>query len=124
MKKELFQISEAMDILWRDLAIIHEIAQQRGVRLVLLTYAAFPLPHVPPSLFRRNAEASNVLRKLCQSHGLDVVDLRDRFTNLLGSRVPRKRYFLTDVDAHPNPRGYAEIALAVADVLEPPPPAE
>jgi lysophospholipase L1-like esterase len=48
-----------------------------------------------------------------------LVDPRDRILELLSDNVPRKKYFLCDLDDHPNPAGYSEIATLVADAFEP-----
>ena len=62
---------------------------------------------------------SQELREFSEIHDLPLVDPRNRFLELLSGNVPRSKYFLSDLDDHPNPAGYAEIAALVADAFEP-----
>ncbi len=100
-----------------DLERIRKITEQRNVQLILLTYAAFPLPNRPG--FYINEIMSEELRRFSATHNLPLVDPHDRFVELLGDDVPRERYFLSAINDHPNSAGYAEIAELVADAFEP-----
>jgi lysophospholipase L1-like esterase len=107
----------ALRRLRQDLERIHLTTEQRNVQLVLLTYSAFSLPENPgwgvPTVM------SQELREFSALYELPLVDPRDRFLELLSDNVPRKKYFLSDLDDHPNPAGYSEIATLVADAFEP-----
>lgn len=107
----------ALRRLRRDLERIRLIAEQRNVQLVLLTYSAFALPDTPG--WGTPTVMSQELREFSAMHDLPLVDPHDRFLDLLSGDVPRKTYFLNDLDDHPNPAGYAEIAALVADAFEP-----
>jgi lysophospholipase L1-like esterase len=114
-----FTAAQAMGILRRDLETIHRVTRRRGVRLILLTYAAFPLSDGRSVRFRNNQHVSDELQRFGSANGVTVVDLRPRFLRLLSGGVPWTRYFMGEKHAHPNPQGYTQIAEAVADVLEP-----
>ena len=58
-------------------------------------------------------------RSFTRQQEVTLVDLRDRFLELLPIGVPRTEYFRTPTDGHPNARGYYEIAQLIADVFEP-----
>lgn len=63
---------------------------------------------------------SEALRQFARLDELPLVDVHDRFLELLRDEaIPRSTYFLSETDAHPNPTGYAEIARLVADYFEP-----
>lgn len=109
---------DARQMMRRDLEKILRIDQQQGVQLVLLTYSAFPMPGRPPGN-HTHALMSQEMRDFSREHGLPLVDTHDRFRELLGDDVPRAKYFHTETNGHPNPRGYAEIAQLVAEVIEP-----
>jgi lysophospholipase L1-like esterase len=117
-KKPVFKVSQGLEILRRDLEAIHGLASRRDVRLIILAYSAFPLPDRPPR-HQRNESVNEEMRRFGQEHDVTIVDLRQRFLNLLSDGVPREKYFANEKDAHPNPTGYFYIASAVADVLEP-----
>ena len=87
---------------------------------MLLTYAAFPQPGQRPARFQQNERVSMELLRFGSTHGVTVVDLLQRFSRLLSDGVAWETYFMGRRHAHPNARGYAEIALAVADAIEPP----
>ncbi len=115
------ELSETRTMLWNDLEIIKGTLQRRGVRLILLTYAATPLPDRPETArFRRHERLGDVMRRFARERGVSIVDLRDRFLDLLSGGVPWETYFSGEANAHPNAQGYAEIALAVADAIGPP----
>ncbi len=114
-----FDATQALSILWYDLAAIHSVCRGRGVRLVLLTYAAFPQPGQYPLRFRQNERVSEELLRFGRAHDLTVVDLRQRFSRLLANGVAWETYFMGRRHAHLNPRGYGEMAVALADLLEP-----
>jgi lysophospholipase L1-like esterase len=110
-------LAEATARLAEDLEKMSQISQKWNVELVLLTYAAFPLPsredlHEPPALM------SDEMRDSGRRLGLPVIDVHDRFASLLADGGPRSRYFLTEKDGHPNAHGYAEIAALVAEHFE------
>jgi len=111
---------EAMALQRRDLEAIDAMAGERGVRLVLLTYGAFPLPGHPENrtgLY--NEHMNDVMRTVSRDRGIALVDVHDRFAALLPGSTPRTHLFFDEYNDHPNPRGYREVALAVADAFEP-----
>ena len=114
---ELSYNKPALRRLRKDLERIRLITEQRNVQLVLLTYSAVSLPDKPG--WGIQTVMSQELREFSALHKLPLVDPRDRFLELLSDNVPRRKYFLNDLDDHPNPAGYAEIAPLVADAFEP-----
>jgi len=110
--------SDPMIVLERDLEAIAQITEGEGARLLLLTYAACPLPG-RPGLYPRVSEVSDRILRFGSEHGITVVDLRPLFGQLLAEGKPRKTCFLTEQESHPNAIGYKHIATAVADRLEP-----
>jgi hypothetical protein len=115
--KELSYNKPALRRLRKDLDRIHLTTEQRNVQLVLLTYSAFSLPENPG--WGTPTVMSQELREFSALYDLPLVDPRDRFLELLSDDVPRRKYFLSDLNDHPNPAGYAEIAVLVADAFEP-----
>jgi lysophospholipase L1-like esterase len=107
----------ALRRLRRDLERIRKITEQRKVQLVLLTYSAFSLPNNPG--WGTQTVMSQEIREFSAEYDLPLVDPRDRFLELLSGGMPRSRYFLSELDDHPNSTGYAEIAALVADAFEP-----
>lgn len=99
-----------------DLLRIQTQTADRGIRLVLVTYAACPLPGRRPR-FQRLADVSDELVAFGEHHGIEVVDVRPRFVELLKGGVPREWYFLHELEGHPNPRGYEEVATLVANTV-------
>ncbi len=65
------------------------------------------------------ARLSQEMRDFSSQHGVALVDLHDRFSELLADGGTRSRYFHTETEGHPNPRGYAEVAKLIADRYEP-----
>lgn len=114
---ELSYNKPAIRRLREDLQRMLEITTQRNVQLILLTYSAFPLPNRPGWYI--NETMSEELRKFSAANNLPLIDPYDRFLGLLAGGVPRKKYFLSALDDHPNGTGYAEIAELVADAFEP-----
>ena len=111
---------EATALERRDLEAIHAMASEHGVRLVLLTYAAFPLPghpQNPTGLY--NEYMHDVMRALSRERSITLVDVHERIAALLPGATPRAQLFSDEFNDHPNPRGYGEIALAVAEAFEP-----
>jgi lysophospholipase L1-like esterase len=86
--------------------------------MILLTYSAFPLPGRPP-LHVGHAKMSEAMAAFANEEGLPMVDVRPRFLELLPEGTPRSQLFHNEREGHPNPRGYAEIARALADYFEP-----
>lgn len=117
-KKPAFKLSQGIEILRRDIKDIHRLTSRRDVRLVLLTYPAFPLPD-RPQRHQRLESFNEEMRRFGQDNDVTVVDLRERFLNLLSGGVPRKMYFANETESHLNPKGYFHVASALADVLEP-----
>lgn len=113
-----FTESRAVTYLRKDLKLIDEFTAARSVRLILLTYAAFPSQDGEQS-FVRQISISDELSKFGNRHLITVVDPRDHFRQLLRRGVPRSRFFLDEHNAHPNARGYHEIAALVASAIEP-----
>jgi hypothetical protein len=101
----------------KDLKWIREFTAARSIRLILLTYAAYPSVD-SEFLFTLQTSASDELKKFGNLHSMTVVDPRNHFRRLIGSGAPRSRYFLNEQDAHPNARGYREIAALVAAAIE------
>ncbi len=114
---ERLGLEEARNLLEKDLRQMVEITETWGVRLVLLTYSAFPLPGRTP-YHQGAAEMSAELREAAAEFDLTLVDPHDRFLALLEGQ-PRSFLFHTETEGHPNPRGYREIAQMVAEVFEP-----
>jgi lysophospholipase L1-like esterase len=117
---ELRPTDEVTALQRRDLEAIHAMASERGVRLVLLTYGAFPLPGRPENqtgLY--NEQMNEIVRDVSRERGVTLVDPHDRFAALLPGATPRAHLFFNEFDDHPNPRGYREVALAVAEAFEP-----
>ncbi len=106
----------ASELLWQDLETIYRLANRGGVRLILLTYSAFPLPDRPPR-FTTFQLLNDTMRRFSRERQVDLVDVHDRVLGLLSGDVPRKEYFASKKDDHPNPRGYAEIAALVAETV-------
>jgi lysophospholipase L1-like esterase len=106
--------------LHQDIDRMHLITEQRNVQLMLLTYSAFFIPGASPGMDFPTV-LSQELRKLSKAYDLQLIDTHDRFRELLthNGNVPRRTYFLSNRDDHPNPAGYAEIAALVADAFEP-----
>jgi lysophospholipase L1-like esterase len=93
-----------------------ELAQHR-VRQILLTYETFP-PSGHPETFAGHDQMSGELRDFARRYDLPLVNLRDRFVELLADGSPRSKLFLSEQDGHPNARGYREVAAMVAASLE------
>src|SRR5581483_12086618 len=107
------------DRLGHDLDAMLAATRARHVTLLLLTYAAFPLPNRPATIAFLHFEALNdEMRRFGREHDVRVIDLNDRFTALLGPTTPRVTYFASEQESHLNPRGYAEVATLVAGALE------
>lgn len=117
-KRPALKFSQGIEILRRDLEVIHRLALRRDVRLIILTYATLPLPDRPPR-HQRQESLNEEMRRFGQENDVTVADLRERFLNLLSGGVPRKKYFANETEKHPNPEGYFHVASAVADALEP-----
>jgi hypothetical protein len=114
---------KAAEIMRADLERILGLCSRRSVRLVLLTYAAYSMPEYPETRhLRRNETMTDTMLAFGRANEISVVDVRDRFSHLLAEGTPREVYFSSRKGAHPNARGYAEIAVAVADLLERPAP--
>ena len=111
-------LAEARSVLGRDLQRMRELTVAAGAKLVLLTYAAFPLPQTG-ARFSESHAMNEEMRRFAQTHSVAIVDVRNRFSELLRSGVPRTAYFWREDDGHPNFRGYLEIARLVADQLAP-----
>ena len=112
--------AQAEHILQRDLDSIRILTDQHSVRLVLLTYSAFRLPG-REGRYESIEAMSEVMRDVSRvNEGVALVDPHDLFMELFADEsLPRSAYFLNDLNHHPNPKGYAEIAKLVADSFEP-----
>jgi lysophospholipase L1-like esterase len=110
--------SRAVTRLRKDLKWIYKFTATGSVRLILLTYAAFPSPG-DEHRFTLQTAVSNTIVKFANHHSITIIDPRDRFRRLLRAGDPRSRYYLNEHDGHPNARGYREIAALVAAVIEP-----
>ena len=63
---------------------------------------------------------SEALRQFARLDELPLVDVHDRFLELLRDEaIPRSTYFLSETDAHPNPTGYAELPDSSLTILNP-----
>ena len=121
MAEHRLPVADARALLRRDLARMLEATEDRGVKVVLLTYTALPLPGQPQTnRFAPPEQMNEEMREFSRQHGVVLVDARERFLELLAGPVQRSTFFIKDTEDHPNPRGYAEIARLVADALEPP----
>jgi hypothetical protein len=109
-----------MTYLRKDLKWIYEFTTARSIRLILLTYAAFPSADGEHP-FTLQTSVSDELKKFGNLHSITLVDPRNHFRRLIGTGAPRtrSRYFLNERNAHPNARGYREIAALVATAIEP-----
>ena len=125
MRQHALPDVDARALLRRDLEAMRQMTAERGVKLVLLTYSAFPLPGRPePRVGTANEHMNEEMRAFSHQHALPLVDVHDRFAALLPPGVPRIQLFDAEGDDHPNPRGYTEIARLVADAFEPARPDE
>ena len=105
-----------------DLKEIAAIARRRSTKLLLLTYAAFPLdgtgrPHFDSKFYRMSESMSEVMRRFGVENDVTVVDLKPRFQELLADGVPRAWYFHNEAETHANAKGYGEVASLVADAI-------
>lgn len=108
--------AEALAILRRDLEDIHARLAERGVRLVLLTYAEHPVAGRMTAAQRNHARVNDVLRAFAAERDLALVDAAPRVRARLEAGAPVADYFHPD-GSHPTPTGYAAIAEAVAEVF-------
>lgn len=116
--RERLELGYVTELLWADLDAIERLASRRGVRLIVLTYAAFPTPD-HPRWFSNFHALNETLRRFGRDRRIRVVDLRERFLHLLATAPARTAYFASERDDHPNPRGYAEIAALVGEAMLP-----
>jgi len=105
-----------------DLEEIAAIARRRSTKLLLLTYAAFPLddtsrPHHDSKFYRMSESMSEVMRQFGVENDVTVVDLKPRFQELLTGGAPRAWYFHNEAETHANPKGYREVASLVAEAI-------
>ena len=112
--------AQAVDLLQRDLTAMLALTKKHNIQLILLTYAAFPLPdRFTPRVFNKFISINEGMQVFGRQHGLTFVDVRNRFLELLSKGTPRAQYFASYTEAHPNPAGCLEIATLVANVFEP-----
>lgn len=109
-------LPRSLALLRRDLTRIHAECAARGVRLVLLTYAEHPVDGAPDPAQRNHAAVNEVLRDFAAGRELPLVDAAARVGARLEAGEPVGDWFHPD-GSHPTPRGYAEIAEAVAEVV-------
>lgn len=115
--KERFDLETAGRQLEADLSKMYEIHQRKQVEMILLTYAAFPLPG-RELRHQGAARMSEEMATFSHLNKVRLIDVRSRFSTLLVGDTPRAEYFHTEQEGHPNPRGYAEIARLAADLFE------
>ncbi len=108
--------AHASDMLWTDLEAMRRLTKERGARMILLTYSAFPLPG-RPLRFTTHQLLNDTMRRFSSQHQIELVDVRERVLSLVPIGVPRTEFFASEKDGHPNPRGYSEIAGLVAGVV-------
>jgi len=109
---------EVSEELWRDLSTMADLTAKRDVELVVMTYAAFPLQGRKLQ-FLKQQSVNETLRRWSQSRGATMVDLRQRFVELLPPGTPRSAFFASETESHANPVGYREVATLVADSIHP-----
>lgn len=118
LRRKPYTNRSALAILRRDLGVIHEMTSRNRIRMILLTYAGFRLEGRPSQLADETTEANAEMRRFAQETGITIVDVRERFLRLLPPGVARSEYFLSEVESHPNPRGYEEITSEIIDRLD------
>ncbi len=91
-------------VLREHLLVMHDLAQRRGIELVILSY-----PFQQPLVEQKQREAAQAL-------GVPFLPIRERFDRELQTR-PREDLFVAD--GHCNDSGYALIAEMVAEVVLP-----
>lgn len=116
---ERVPVVDAIAILRRDLEAMRSLASDHGVKMILLTYSAFPVPGRWEH-YTYHEHVNEEMRDFSRQRRVTLVDVRSRFEQLLSGGTPRHNFFFNETDDHPNPRGYAEIAALVADLFEPP----
>lgn len=108
-------LEAAAVVLERDLESMHRMLKAKGIELVLLAYAAVPVPQYGRR-FTPNEVMSHTLTGFAERRGLPVVDPRSRFQELIGGGG-RHLYFRKPRDDHPNLEGYRVIAEMVAETI-------
>lgn len=109
--------SEVAVELYDDLSAMDEMTASRGVDLLVMTYAAFPLPGRQQPNFDKQQNLNETMRRFSKDHAVTLVDVRDRFLELLPSGQPRELFFASPTESHPNPTGYREVAMLVAGAI-------
>lgn len=109
---------DVLSLIERDLTTMLVLTRKHGVRLILLTYAAFDLPG-REKRFSRIEVINRVMREFSRRQNVQIVDLKNHFSELLPKGIRRALYFANEKEAHPNPAGYLEIATLIAGVFEP-----
>ena len=109
---------DVISLIERDLTTILELTRKHRVRLILLTYAAFDLPG-REKRFNRIEVINRVMREFSRRQNVQIVDLKNHFSELLPKGIRRALYFANEKETHPNPAGYFEIATLIAAVFEP-----
>lgn len=109
-------LDESFELLRRDLERIHALTRERGVRLVLLTYAEYPVGGAVTDAQRNHAGVNRVLRRFAREHDLPLVDAASAIAARLAEGAPPDRYFHPD-GSHPTPAGYEVIAERLAEVV-------
>ena len=113
-------LDEAAARLAGDLERIELLTRSSGARLVLLTYASFPIAgRAETTRFGAHQRMNDEMRRFARSQGLTLVDLDDVVRKLLAPGVRRSEYFLSELDGHPNALGYREVSLRIAVALKP-----
>lgn len=109
------ELGDAAALLERDLEALGSLLAQWDIEMVLLTYAATPVPEFGRR-FEQNDRMSETMLRFAERQGLALVDVRGRFRELVGAGG-RGAYFHTPRDDHPNTLGYREVGRMVAEVL-------
>jgi hypothetical protein len=110
--------AEVSTELCADLVTMAELAGRNDVDLFVMTYAAFPLPERKVQ-FLKQQNVNDTMRRCSRDHDLALVDLRDRFLDLLPPEQPRSLLFASESESHANPVGYREVATLAANAIHP-----
>lgn len=111
--------AEVVDLLQKGFRNILEVTEKHNIRLIFLTYAGFGLPGRNAGHRGRINLINEKIRNFGRKHKLTLVDVKDRFVELIPKGASRVMYFLNERESHPNPAGYFEVATLVANDFEP-----
>jgi len=110
ISSQLGRSAEGRDLMERDLQLLADLAQERSVPLMLVTY-----PHVDP--------LNRVIRDVAAQRGLAIADTEAVFEALWAQGEARHEYFTGDSedpilrDDHPAARGYGIIARTIQQTM-------